>query len=73
MMTDYPGGIWRVISFKGHGVAFKGHGVADAMQAALAGLGPALFGFANDPEARFFYGQAASEVGVIATTDWNAA
>jgi hypothetical protein len=66
MLTDYPGGVWRVISF-------KGHGVADAMQAALAGLGPVMFGFAGDPEAKFFYGQAASEVGVIAATDWNAA
>ena len=66
MMTNYPGGIWRVISF-------KSHGVADAMQAALAGFGPVLLGFANDREARFFYGQAASEAGVIAATDWNAA
>ena len=66
LLTDYPGGLWRVISF-------KGHGVADAMQAALAGFGPMLMGFANDPEASFFYGQAASEVGVIAATDWNAA
>jgi hypothetical protein len=66
MMTDYPGGLWRIFSF-------KEHGVADAMQAGLAGFGPVLFGFANDPEANFFYGQAASEVGVIAATDWNAA
>jgi len=66
MMTDYPGGIWRIFSF-------KEHGVADAMQAGLAGFGPVLFGFADDPEANFFYAQAASEVGVIATTDWNAA
>ena len=65
MLTDYPGGVWRVISF-------KSHGVADAMQAGLAGFGPVLFGFAGDPEAAYFYGQAASEVGVIATTDWNA-
>ncbi len=65
MLTDYPGGVWRVISF-------KSHGVADAMQAALAGLGPVLFGFAGDPEAAYFYGQAASEVGVIAATDWDA-
>ena len=32
-----------------------------------------ISGFANDPEARFFYGQATSEIGVIAATDWNAA
>jgi hypothetical protein len=66
MLTDYPGGVWRKISF-------KGHGVADAVQATLAGAGPAAMGFAGDPEAKFFYSQAASEVGVIAMTDWNAA
>ena len=65
MMTDYPGGIWRRLSF-------KGHRNADIGQAALAGFGPMLFGFAQDPEAKFFYGQAASEVGVIAATDWDA-
>jgi hypothetical protein len=65
VLTDYPGGLWRKISF-------KGHGVADAMQAALAGFGPAMMGFSDDREANFFYSQAASEVGVIAMTDWNA-
>jgi hypothetical protein len=65
MLTDYPGGIWRVISF-------KSHGVADAMQAGLAAFGPVLLGFPGDSEATFFYGQAASEVGVIAATDWDA-
>jgi hypothetical protein len=64
MLTDYPGGLWKKISF-------KGHGIADAGQAALAGLGPVLMGFGGDPEAKFFYGQAASEAGVIAATDWN--
>jgi len=43
------------------------------VQAALAGAGPALLGFAKEPEAMFFYGQALSEVGVIANTDWDAA
>ena len=66
LLTDYPGGVWRKISF-------KGHRTGDILQAALAGLGPVLFGFANDPEATYFYGQALSEAGVIAATDWNAA
>jgi hypothetical protein len=66
MMTDYPGGVWRTISF-------RAHRTGDVVQAALAGLGPILFGFGSDPEAKYFYGQAASEVGVIAATDWNAA
>ena len=63
LITDYPGGLKRSLSF-------KGHRTGDMLQAALAGLGPALFGFAQDPEARYFYGQAASEIGVIAATDW---
>ena len=66
MLTNYPGGVLRVLSFRGHR---KG----DIVQAALAGLGPVLFGFARDPEAKFFYGQAAAEGGVVALTDWDAA
>jgi hypothetical protein len=66
MLTDYPGGIFRTLSF-------RAHRTGDIVQAALAGVGPLLFGFSGDPEAKFFYGQAASEAGVIATTDWDAA
>ena len=65
MLTNYPGGVWPTISF-------KGHRTGDIMQAALAGLGPVLFGFSRTPEASYFYGQALSEVAVIAATDWNA-
>jgi hypothetical protein len=64
MLTDYPGGIWRKIRF-------RTHGKLDVAQAALAGLGPILFGFAGEPEARTFHLQALSEVGVVAMTDWN--
>ena len=49
LMMNYPGGVYRVISF-------KGHRTGDIAQAALAGLGPMLFGFAGEPEAKFFYG-----------------
>jgi hypothetical protein len=66
MFTDYPGGIWRRISF-------RTHGVLDLVQAALTGVGPALLGFASPPEAPTFYAQAASELGVVMTTDWNSA
>jgi hypothetical protein len=64
LFTDYPGGVWKRISF-------PMHGALDIGQAALAGAGPALMGFAGDPEARMFYGQAMSELGVIAATDWH--
>jgi hypothetical protein len=65
MLTDYPGGIWRRISF-------KTHRALDMVQAALSGLGPILFGFRDAPEAKAFYAQASSEVGVITMTDWEA-
>jgi hypothetical protein len=66
LLTDYPGGVWRRISF-------KTHGMLDMVQAALTGFGPAVMGFGNTPEAKTFYAQAASEVGVVAMTDWDAA
>jgi len=65
LFTDYPGGVWRRMPF-------PVHGALDIGQAAFAGPGPVLMGFATEPEARFFYGQAASEVGVVAATDWHA-
>jgi hypothetical protein len=66
MLTDYPGGVFRTLSF-------KTHRTGDIVQAAFAGFGPILFGFADDAEAKYFYGQAASEAAVIAATDWDAA
>jgi hypothetical protein len=66
LLTDYPGGVVRTLSF-------RAHRTGDIAQAAHAGLGPILFGFGNDPEAKYVYGQAASEACVIAATDWDAA
>jgi hypothetical protein len=65
LMTDYPGGVWKKISV-------PMHGAMDMVQAAVAGFGPVVMGFAGDPEAKTFYGQALSEVGVVAATDWHA-
>ncbi len=64
-LTDYQGDGSKPISF-------KLHGTLDAVQATMAGLGPLMHGFADEPEAKYFWGQAANEVGVIATTDWDA-
>jgi hypothetical protein len=64
-LTDYEGSGEKPISF-------KLHGTLDAVQAATAALAPVLHGFAGDPEAKFFWGQATNEVGVIASTDWDA-
>ena len=66
LLTNYPGGVFKAISF-------KTHRTMDWIQAGLAGLGPVLLGFGDEPEASAFYAQAASEVGVIAATDWDAA
>jgi hypothetical protein len=66
LLTNYPGGLYKTLSF-------KTHRTGDAVQAALAGFGPVLFGFGRDAEASYFYGQAVSEAGVIAATDWDAA
>ncbi len=65
MFTDYDGDGNKPISF-------KLHGTLDFVQATTAALGPALHGFADEPEAKYFYGQAANELGVIAMTDWDA-
>jgi hypothetical protein len=66
LLTNYPGGVFKALSF-------KSHRTMDWVQAGVAGFGPLLLGFADDPEAAPFYTQAASEVGVIAATDWDAA
>ena len=64
LMTDYPGGVFRKISF-------ETHGMIDAVQAAMTAGGPMLLGFAHEPEAQPFHAQAVVEAGVIAATDWN--
>jgi hypothetical protein len=64
MFTDYEGTGEKPISF-------KMHGTLDALQATTAAIAPMLHGFASEPEAKFFYGQAANEVAVIASTDWD--
>jgi hypothetical protein len=63
--TDYYGTGEKPINF-------KMHGTLDAVQATTAAMCPVLFGFAGEPEAKYFFGQAGNEAGVIATTDWDA-
>jgi len=65
MLTDYPGGVFKKISF-------RTHGMLDVAHAAMTATMPALMGFAGDPEAQFFHGQALIEAGVIAATDFGA-
>ena len=65
MLTDYDGDGKKPIDF-------KMHGTMDAVQMTMAGLGPVMHGFSGEPEAKYFYGQAANELAVISTTDWDA-
>ncbi|HVL66152.1 MAG TPA: hypothetical protein VM364_02690 [Vicinamibacterales bacterium] len=64
LMTDYPGGVFKTVSF-------RTHGAVDMLQAGMSAMGPALLGFASEPEAQMFHAQAAVEAAVVAATDWN--
>ena len=66
MFTDYWGDGRKPISFETHGKIDVGQGFA-AMAA------PVMLGFADKPSASLFWGQAASEIGVLAMTDFDAA
>lgn len=66
MFTDYWGDGRKPISFETHGKIDVGQGLA-------ATLAPLLLGFADKPSASLFWGQAASEVAVLAMTDFEAA
>lgn len=69
------GGLTLLTDYDGDGkkpVDFKMHGTMDAVQMTMAGLDPIMHGFVGEPEAKYFYIQAANELGVIATTDWDA-
>lgn len=65
LYTDYDGDRVKPINF-------KMHGTLDAVQATTAALAPVLHGFADEPEAKYFWVQAANEFAVISTTDWDA-
>ena len=63
LLTDYPGGVFRKLSF-------RTHGAIDVLQAGMTAITPTLFGFASTPEAQLFHGQAMAETAVVAATDW---
>jgi len=62
--TDYPGGMWKVISF-------QTHGKLDSGLAALTAMTPRLMGFDRDMESKFFTMQSMLETTVIAMTDFD--
>jgi len=63
LMTDYPGGVWKRLSF-------RTHGMLDVLTASMSAMMPALLGFGREPEASLFHGQAAMEFAVVAATDF---
>ena len=66
MLTDYPGGMVRAVSF-------RTHGWVDVLLAGMTAAGPAMLGFADERVAQIFHGQAAFETAVVAATDWASA
>ncbi len=65
LITDYPGGLVRKMSFRTHGHIDMG------LAAVTASL-PEFMGFADDAEGRFFSGQAIAETAVTGMTDFEA-
>ncbi len=63
MMTDYPGGVAKIISF-------ETHGKIDAGFAGFVGMLPTMLGFGDEAEAWFFRGQAMGLAAVTGMTDF---
>lgn len=64
LLTDYPGGAWKVISF-------RTHGKLDAGLAGLTATLPRVMAFGDDSESKFFTMQSMAETAVTAMTDFD--
>jgi hypothetical protein len=64
LMTDYELGVFRLYDFHVHGML--DYGVA-ATSAAM----PALLGFHDEPEAKYFYGQGVGETAIAGISDYD--
>lgn len=64
MMTDYPGGMWKVFDF-------DTHCKNDMALAGLTAMKPTLLFFRDEPEAWFFRGQAMLETAIVGMTQIN--
>jgi hypothetical protein len=65
MLTDYPGGVKRAISY-------RTHGRIDAGLAGLTAAIPNFMAFNDEDEAKFFRTMALAETVVTGLTDYNA-
>jgi hypothetical protein len=65
LLTDYPGGVKRVISF-------PTHGRIDAGLAGLTAAMPNFLAFSDEEEARYFRGAALVETLIAGITDFEA-
>jgi len=63
LLTDYPGGVAKVLSF-------ETHGKIDAGLSGIAGTTPSLFGFDDEPEAKYFRLLGIAEAAVTGMTDF---
>jgi hypothetical protein len=63
LLTDYPGGVWKMLSF-------QTHGKLDAGFAGLTAAMPKLIGFRDENESKFFMMQSVAETAVTALTDF---
>jgi len=64
LVTDYPGGAWKLISY-------RSHGRNDSAIAGLTASAPRLLGFAEDKEQRFFNFEALAGIAIIGLTDFD--
>ena len=64
VLTDYPGGMFRVISY-------RHHGRIDAGIVGLTAAMPSFMNFRNQPEARFFSLRALGQTAITGLTDFN--
>lgn len=64
LLTDYPGGVWKVMSF-------DTHGKIDAGLAGLTATMPSSMFFRDDGESRFFLASGIAETAVTALTDFS--
>jgi hypothetical protein len=63
LLTDYPLGVFRVYSF-------KVHGILDCAVAAASAATPRMLGISDSPEAKYFRIQGAAVTGVVFMTDY---